>query len=621
MKNVCIALIALPFFAAIAQDAAAPTIASMTPAIHEEDIKRHIYYLASEALQGRLTGTEGEQRATEYVADAFAGLGLKPAGDADSYFQPFEFTAGVSLGEGNALRLASAAGETSFAVDEQWRPIAFSKTGEFEGPVAFAGYGIVAPALESLPEYDSYVHLDVKDKWVLVFRYVPENVSTELRLHLTRYAGLRQKAIAARDRGALGLLVVSGPNSQAREALVRLNFDASFAGSGIAAVSIGDDAAETLLKPAGKTLKALQDALDTGQPVMGFDVPDTKVHATVDVRQEKRTGRNVLARLDPPQGPTDLFVVIGAHADHLGANAATGSLARDDERAKIHYGADDNASGIAVMLEVAQWLTQGEGAAAPRRNSIVFAAWSGEELGLLGSNHYVRGLAERLNADKLSPPIVAYVNLDMVGRLRDSVIVGGVGSSSIWETEIETQNKEIALPISTQNDSYLPTDCTSFFVKGVPFLNAFTGAHDEYHTPRDVPETINCGGAAQIAKFTANILLSLANRESVPDYIGQAKPAGGGGDGALRAYLGTIPDYGRPDVVGLPLAGVADGGPAAKAGIKGGDVIVELAGRKVENIYDYTYAIEGLKLNAPVDVVVVRNGERMTLEITPIARE
>lgn len=596
-------------------------IRTLLPQIHSEDIRRHVFYLASEALQGRLTGTEGERAATDYVAECFRALGLKPAGKIGTFFDPFEFTAGVSLGEGNTLALQNGDLRKAFNVDTDWRPLAFSKMGDAESSIVFAGYGIVAPTHQEQAEYDSYVHLDVADKWVLVFRFVPENVPAPRRQYLNRYAGLRYKAMLARDRGAKGLIVVSGPNSKVSQPLVVLNFDASFSGSSVAAISITDALAGEMLKPAGKSLQELQDELDTGEPMMGFPIPDARMSVNVNIQQEKRTGRNVLGRLDPTSGKTDSMVVVGAHVDHLGAKASTGSLARDDEREQIHFGGDDNASGVAGVLEIAQWFVNGDGSTHRPNHSILFAAWSGEELGLLGSAHFTRELSEQLHADKLSPAISAYVNMDMIGRLRDNVVIGGIGSSSIWNDEIEKAKQGLALAISTQDDSYLPTDATSFFVKGVPFINAFTGAHEDYHTPRDTGEKVNCEGAALIAQFMANVTLSLANRDAAPDYIGQAKPQGSGTDTGLRAYLGTIPDYGQTGVTGLPLAGVAEGGPASKAGLKSGDVIVELGGMKVENIYDYTYAIEALKIGEEVGIVVNRNGERIEMKITPAPRE
>ena len=210
--------------------------------------------------------------------------------------------------------------------------------------------------------------------------------------------------------------------------------------------------------------------------------------------------------------------------------------------------------------------------------------------------------------------------MDMVGRLDKSLILQGIGSSSIWRAEIERRNAPIGLPITIQEDSYLPTDASSFYMQGVPILSAFTGSHSEYHTPRDRPDTLNYEGAAKVARFMGLVTRSLAMRESPPDYIAQSAKKKGNTRARLRAYLGTIPDYAE-EVKGVKLGGATKGGPAAKAGVKAGDVIVELAGKKIENIYDYTYAIEALKIGQKIKMVVMRNGKKITLEVTPGSRE
>jgi len=594
--------------------------------ISANDLRLHVTALASEALDGRLTGTEGERRATDYVAAVFASLGLEPAGDKGTFFQPFEFTAGVSLGTANRLVLHKdmAHGTQEYAVNQEWRPLAFSKTGVFDpAEVVFAGYGIVAPAADGYDAYDSYAHLEVANKWVLVFRYLPEGITPELRQHLNRYANLRYKAMVARDRGARGLIVMSGPNSQAKDQLAPLSSDASLASTSIAALSVTDALAEQLLHPAGRRLKDLQDALDTGKPMMGFPIPDLALEATIDIQQEKRTGRNVLARLNAAENAVQTVVVIGAHVDHLGHGLGTGSLARDNEKGLIHYGADDNASGVAGVLEVAQYLAEqkAEGKL-PLRRDVVFAAWSGEEIGLLGSSHFTRTFGGGgTEPSTLAPRIAAYLNMDMIGRLDKTLILQGVGSSAIWPSEIERHNVLIGLSLTLQNDSYLPTDATSFYLKGVPILNAFTGAHADYHTPRDTADKINYVGAEKITRLMAALTRSLATREEAPDYRVMEKPGGALGRVNLRAYLGTIPDYAQGDVVGVKLSGVVKGGPAERAGVQGGDIIVALAGKKIENIYDYTYALEALKIGDSVEMVVLRGDQRLTLTVTPGSRE
>ena len=592
--------------------------------VNSRGLRIHLDTLASEKMEGRLTGTEGERRATAYVASIFQWLGLMPAGDKGSYFQNFQFTGGVSLGGENQLQIRSESGDSVWAVNTDWRPLSSSKVGAFEpAGVVFAGYGIVAPAAEENGAYDSYAHLDVAGKWVVVFRYVPEDVSPQVRQHLNRYAGLRYKTMVARDKGARGIIFVSGPRSKVKEQLIPLSFDASTAAGSIAAISVSDAVAERLLRSSGRTLAELQADLDSGTPSSGFAVSGMSVEASIDIVQEKRTGRNVLARLTAGQAPGKTAVVIGAHVDHLGRGEGTSSLARDGEKGQIHYGADDNASGVAGLLAIAQALTEAKAKGELRlQRDVVFAAWSGEELGLLGSNHFVRTVnGSGPEPTVLTPGIAAYLNMDMIGRMKGAVVLQGVGSSSIWPREIERLAAPLDLAVTLQQDSYLPTDATSFYLKGVPILSAFTGAHADYHTPRDTAEKINGAGAAKIARFMAAVARSVATRAGPPDYVAAATSPTTVGRVAVRAYLGTIPDYTPSDTLGVRVSGVVRGGPADHAGIIGGDTIVEVAGRKIENIYDYTYALDGLKIGVPVEMRVVRQGQPMILKVTPGSRE
>ena len=581
-------------------------------------------------MAGRLTGTAGERAATAYVAALFEGFGLAPAGDDGTYFQAFPFTAGVSLGPDNALlsELPARDGRTTpqagpaYMVNRDWRPLTFSKTGRFEpAGVVFAGYGIAAPAADGQPAYDSYAHLDVTDNWVLVFRYLPENIAQDRRSHLKRYASLRRKAMLARDHGARGLIVVSGPNATVNDQLVGLAFDASLAGTSIGVLSVADAVAANWLQAGGKDLKTLHDAADTGRPVAGFALPGLRLTARIDIQQEKKTGRNVLARL-PANGPAGRRpLVIGAHIDHLGRGHGAGSLARGTDQGAIHYGADDNASGVAGLLEIAQQLAARKaGGRLALQRDVIFAAWSGEEMGLLGSSHYTRAFDDQA-ARPAAPRPAAYLNMDMIGRLQKSVVLQGIGSSSVWTDLIEQAKAGLGLSLSLQNESYLPTDATSFYLKRVPVLSAFTGAHEDYHTPRDTADKIQLAGTEKIARLLAALAVKLATRQDAPDYREMDRPSGQVGRVGLRAYLGTIPDYAQAEVVGVRLSGVVGGGPAARAGLQDGDIIIRLAGRRVENIYDYTYALDGLRIDTPVEIVVQRHDRELVLSITPGSRE
>jgi Tol biopolymer transport system component len=605
--------------------AAAPDIAHMTADISAEDIRRHVAYLASDELGGRLTGTKGELLATGYVAEALKNLGLEPAGDRGAYFAPFEFTAGVALGEANSLTWDSQSPKPQ----SDWTPLAFSSTGAFAAAgVVFAGYGVEVPAStddkgQRREEYSSYAHLDVKGKWVLIFRYVPEGLSPEERVRFQRYATLRKKAMTAREKGAAGMIVVSGPAAKVVDQLVPLSFDASMAGSGLAAVSVIDSLADGWLKMAGKDLKSLQELLDKGEMAQGFEIPGLKVAAHIDIRQEKKTGRNVIARLKAAEPGNEPPLVIGAHIDHLGSQGGPDSMATGADKNAIHHGADDNASGVAGMMEIAQWLSRqsADGQFKPKRD-VIFAAWSGEELGLLGSTAWLKGIAKAGGDEnaRLTGKICANLNMDMIGRMKKSVILQGLGSSEYWAKAIERRNLMAGLSIQAQNDCFVSTDATSFYLRGIPIFNAFTGAHEDYHKPSDTPEKLNYEGAARIAHFMALVARDLATSEEEPAYREVKRPEEGARTG-FRVFLGTIPDYSQSEGEGVKLSGVAPAGPAAKAGIQAGDVIVKLAGRDIKNIYEYTDVLGALKVGQETSISVRRGDKTLDLKITPGSRE
>jgi len=597
-----------------------PKLAAFSKEITTADLRAHVKYLSSPALDGRLTGTPGETLATEYGAEVFARLGLEPAGDHGTYFQSFEFTAGVKAGAENRL----SAGATALEMNRDWRPLAFSSDATLENEtVVFAGYGIVAPAAASgngnLSDpngeaYDSFVHLDVKDKWVIAFRFVPENLSVPRKQYLNQFASMRQKAMYARDRGAKGIIFVHGPNSGVTDQLINLRMDASAAAMSLGGISLTDDAAQGLFAGSDKNLKSLQDALDGGELSQGFDLP-VKISGKTQVLQEKRTGRNVLARLKaanyPCRAPVTGSVLIGAHVDHLGSEAGKG----------IFSGADDNASGVASVLEIAQnVVTMDQAQRGELGRDIIFALWSGEELGLIGSSHFTKDLAAR-SGGTIYPALSAALNLDMVGRLRDAVTMQSVAASSRWPGLIEQTSMRHDLRVVVQADPYLPTDSTSFYVQGVPTLNAFTGSHDDYHTPRDTWEKLNYDGMRRIAGVMGDVLLDVAQDSGAPPFNRVKDPNSGGGVGSgFKAYLGTVPDYGNTVVKGVLLSGVKADSPAEKAGLKGGDIIVSLGGQKIENIYDYTAVLGVLKIGEPVEIEVLRGSDRLKFSVTPASR-
>ena len=575
------------------------------------DLRREVQWLADEKREGRMTGSAGAQATANWIAEYFNHAGLKSF--APNYALPFQFNAGERiLSEKTRLEISSTAAK----LDTDFRPLAFSENGEVTDGVVFAGYGLVVPG-EGAARYDSYAGLDVKDKIVVILRYVPEGVDQTRRAQLNRYSSLRYKTMLARERGAKGVLVVTGPNSPNAGQLLPLSNDNTTASSGIIAASISGRAADSLLAPGGKNLKDLQTALDQENPHAegGFVLPKVNVRLACGVEHLKKTDADVVAYL-PPSSGSDEYVMVGAHYDHLG-HGGTSSLERAGEENKIHPGADDNASGTAWMMELAAALAK-ERSEHPEkfRRGVIFAAWSGEEIGIIGSAAFCEHPPVALNK------IVAYVNADMVGRLRDNKLtMQGVGSSHAWRKLIEKRNVTAGFNLTLQDDPYLPTDVTSFYPKNIPVLNFFTGAHEDYHRPTDTAEKINYEGLERIAKFSQQIVLDLAQTPEKPDLAKVERSAQeAGGRETLRAYLGTIPDY-TTEVKGVKLSGVRGASPAEKAGLKGGDVIVEFAGQKIANIYDYTYALDAVKIGQPVQVVIERDGKRMTLSVTPEARK
>jgi Tol biopolymer transport system component len=608
------------------KEAAAPAASTqadanaLSPNIRAEDLKYEASWLAAPAREGRETGTAGAKAAADFLTGYFKTLGLKPL--ATDFREPFEFNSGARVeAEKSSLVVATDGKEKAFALDKNFRPLAFSENASAEGEVVFAGYGLSVPEDGKNARYNSYDGLDVKDKIVVLFRYVPESVEAPRRAQLNRYAGLRYKAMMARERGAKAVLVVSGPNSPGAGELLGLTDDGSHSGSGIVAASVSTEVAEALLAPSGKNLKELQTGLDTENPHAegGFILPKVRVKISVGIQHLKGNDRNVVACL-PPTGGSDEYIIVGAHYDHLGHGAKGSSMAHSGEEGKVHPGADDNASGTAVVMELAGALAapaavKPADSGKPRRG-VIFALWSGEEIGLIGSAAFCEKPPVPL--DK----VVAYVNFDMVGRLRDNKLtLQGVGSSKLWRKELEKRNVAAGFNLVLQDDPYLPTDTTSFYPKHVPVLNFFTGAHEDYHRPSDTPDKLNIEGMERIANFARQIVSDLAAAPERPDFARvERSEQGGGSRDTLRAYLGTIPDY-ATEVKGVKLSGVRGSSPAEKGGLKGGDVIVEFAGQKIANIYDYTYALDAVKIGVPVKVIVEREGQRVELNVTPEARK
>ena len=338
------------------------------------------------------------------------------------------------------------------------------------------------------------------------------------------------------------------------------------------------------------------------------------MRVTTSVVREKQTGRNILAYLPAttmPPGVEKPWIAIGAHYDHLGHGGNGNSLARKEEAGQIHFGADDNASGSAAVLAIAATLAK-----QPRHRNVLVALWSGEEEGLLGSGAFVKDPLVKLDQ------IEAYLNFDMVGRMQDNKLtIQATGTSPVWGKVIEQANVAAGFDLALQQDPYQPTDVASFNLAGVPCLSFFTGTHADYHRPSDTADKIDYEDLDRIVDMAAAMARRVEDLDRAPAFTKvEEKMETGGGRAGVRVSTGTIPDY-STDAKGLLLSGVIGGGPAEQAGLQKGDVIVEIAGQSITNIYDYTYALELLKIGQPVKVVYMRGGERKEAMLTPAARK
>lgn len=588
--------------------------------IREEDTKSIVSYLASEEFKGRFTGSEEEKIYTQKIADLFKSWGLVPANGKD-FIQTFEFVSGVVAGEKNKAEFKGRLGQ-GLKLGEDYQLISYSKTGAFAAaPVVFAGFGIKAPAHSEFAGFDSYKDLDVKGKWVVILDEAPKPSKKEFSKHtyLLSFSRLQHKITVAKNAGAFGVVLVE--EGKDKNKVSDLKFAGSLSDSQLPIVKISVGVFEKLIKNTSDnkdlaTYDQVKSTYDTYDSVKGFNLTSQYFTANIDLLTKKSVGRNVIAKLEPTKASKAKAVLIGAHGDHLGLGLAGSSLATNKDKDKIHYGADDNASGVAGVLELANYYSQSSQRKELKR-PLYFAVWSGEEIGVLGSHHYVNQFK------KLSDVFVAGLNMDMIGRLRDSLNIQGVGSAEGFRALAESATVKTGVPLNLTSDPYLPTDSMSIYLAGVPSISFFTGAHSEYHTPNDKPETINHKGlkdTIQVVQYFADAIAM--NEKDVLKYEKVESDQGKQLEGrSFRIFLGTIPDYTQEGVKGVRITGVAKNSPAEKAGLVNGDIITEFDQTKIENIYDYVYTLQSVKPDVKTKIMVLRNGKTEALDITPTLKD
>lgn len=563
-----------------------------------------VYYFASEDMAGRLTGSSEEKVYMQKIEKFFKEKGLSFYPGMKDFKQNFEFPSGVSLGKNNTMSLVSGKRQWQLEIKKDFIPHSASASAEIKkAGVAFAGYGIVAEATDQLKAYNSYQGLDVNGKWVLILTDIPENISMDMRLHLNTFSRVHHKVLMARERGAKGVLVaLSGIRKD--KTLPELKFEGEVAGTSLPVIFINTKVLEEILLSSGQKISDLRGALNQGE-IRNFEIKDIQISAQVELESTKSTGQNTIGYLPVPGAQET--IMIGAHGDHLGRGEIASSLGSGKQRNQIHFGADDNASGMSLLLSMVEWASENKKIL---KKNLAFAVWSGEEIGLIGSNSFLN--------DYKTPHL--YINLDMVGRYRDMLYIQGLASAKEHKTVLErVAVSESNIRIMPSDDPYLPTDAMAFYMKSVPVVSLFTGAHTEYHTPADKPETLNYEGMFWIGELLKKLTVEY-QRESLKYVKVESKNKNLPGR-QFRLYLGTIPDYSGAGQKGVKISGTTKSSPAEKAGLQAGDVLIEMAGKKIENIYDYVYLLQAMKANEEVEVKVLRGGVSKTLKITPMLKE
>jgi aminopeptidase YwaD len=569
---------------------------SMNPEVTADELLNHIKYLSSDSLKGRQTGTKGDSLAAEYIRSELVSYGLVPlSGDG---FQRFKVTNKVVQGEANRLSVNG----TEYDPAKDFMPLSFSGNSELESDVVFAGYGFNINN-DSL-KWNDYNGIDVKGKWILILRGDPESEKTISGF--VPFSGDRDKALLAKDMGVAGVLMVSGPAFDPEDKFEPLS-SADYSVE-IPVFRIKKELANGILYKSKTTVDNLETKLNKTRKSSSFATGATVI-ARSEILKEQSNTRNVVMVLP---GEDELlkneYIIIGAHFDNLGMGGP-GSSSRAVDTVAVHHGADDNASGVGEMLELAEKFAMTKGS---HNRSIIFIAFTGEEEGLLGSKYFTENPGIDLSkAD-------AMINLDMVGRLQDStkLQIGGVGTAAGLKDLIVSVSDTTKIKLSFSDEGYGPSDHSSFYGKNIPVLFYTTGAHLDYHTPSDTYDKINYKGMVKISEPVFKVAEKLANSA---DRL-QFKESGPKVE-VSRTYrrrgvsLGIMPDFAGNVKNGLRADFVDPGRPAALGGMKKGDIITAINGKPVNNIYDYMFRMGQLKHGQTINVEILRNGEKEVLLI------
>jgi aminopeptidase YwaD len=563
------------------------------PAKTGKTIKDDVGYLASDALQGRKSGEKGDSLAAIYIRNRFMDDHLKLL--YDKGFQPFSLIANVTLGTSNQLSL----NDREFQVSKDFLPYSFSSDKSFSGEIAFAGYGFEIQS-DTL-QWNDYAGIDATGKWILLLKGDPEiNQSQSI---YEPYSDVRAKVLVAIDHHAGGVLLAGGPGFSENDQLESLFYDKNSSTYSIPVMQISRAAADVILSGSQVTIAQLEQLLNSSRVPHSFIV-DGRINGRADVIQQKVQTNNIVGLLrgtDPVL--KNEYVVVGAHYDHLGWGGP-GSGSRAADTLAIHNGADDNASGVAAMLEIAGKASEER----KNRRSLIFAAFGAEEMGLIGSKTFTDNPPVDLKK------VTAMINLDMVGRLdstSNSLSIGGTLTSKESEEILTRMNKGFNLAFS--GEGFGPSDHASFYIQNIPVLFFSTGAHPDYHTPGDKADKINYTGLKKVADYGSSVITEIANRENRLTFQEAGSKMQRSRGGRFKVTLGIMPDYAGMEKRGLRVDAVTKGKPAEHAGMLKGDIITAIDGKPVGNIYDYMNRLKTFSMGQIIAVDIIRNEQPMSL--------
>ena len=564
---------------------------SQNTEITVEELHQHIGYLASTELGGRLPGTENDRQAAAYIAGEFEKAGIELLGE--NGFQYFDVVTGVSAGDHNELIADTFEGR----VKKDFIPLSFSKNTSLEADVIVVGYGFQVE--NDTLEWDDYENVDVSGKWVLILRGEPGDENPGSPFAPT--AGLREKALTAKDNGAGGVLFVSAPSFDKDDELMRMFYDKTTADAGLPVFHIKRELADQLI---GVTIASIDDSISENMVPVSFN-SGHKLFGQADVAHKKVRTMNVVGFIEGNDPVLrEEIIVLGAHYDHLGMGGP-GSGSREPDTIAVHNGADDNASGVAGIIEIAEKIAANRSGL---KRSVVVVAFGAEEMGLIGSKYFVEN--PMISIDE----IVAMFNFDMIGRLGDerSIAFGGTGTSLETEDLLNKYLEKHDLKGSFSSEGFGPSDHAAFYAEDIPVFFISTGAHQDYHTPQDDIEYINFEGEKDVADLSYDLIMDVANREMALTY----QEAGSKTRQTrmnFKVTLGIVPDFTSSENNGLGVGGVRADGPADKAGMQKGDRIVALDGLEVTNIYDYMARLKKLEAGQIITVDVIRDDEKIVL--------